>query len=425
MGRYVFLSLLFALICFVLGGCVAKRRYHLSDIHQFYKPAPPGVQTRWVSAENMSAAKGKGAMSNKGAKGDAYILIPPGKKQVIFDQTGPGIITKIWSANGLRWSPNDRRKVSIQMFWDGAEKPAVSVPLYDFFGNGLSVLSKFESALFASPEGKSHNCFIPMPYKKSARVVINNQSDQIVMFYYKINFLKLDKPVDDALYFHAYWHRDTSTELGKDFKILPKVNGTGRFLGCHVGVIGNPWYRGSWYGEGEVKIYLDGDDEFPTLAGTGTEDYIGSGWGQGEYANMIQGSLISDKENDLYSFYRYHTLDPVYFHEDCEVTIQQMGNAQKHLQLEMRKRGGDITPVWSYVAKDGMDASKRYLDMENPPALESEEFPAGVSTNYYRSDDVCATAYFYLETPSSNLPDLQPIDIRAEDMDSKVFKFKK
>ena len=425
MRRNILRIVFLALACVVLGGCVTKDAYQLSDVSQFYQAPPTGVETRWVSAENMSGAKGKGAMSNRGAKGDAYLLIAPGQKKVIFDQTGPGMITKIWSANGLLWEPSNRRKVSIQMYWDGAEKPAVSVPLFDFFGNGLSVINKFESALFASPEGKSHNCFIPMPYQESARIVINNQSDRVLMFYFKINFLKLDRPIDDAMYFHAYWHRDTSTDLGKDFKILPRVHGTGRYLGCHVGVIGNPWYKGSWYGEGEVKVYLDGDDEYPTLAGTGTEDYIGSGWGQGEYANMIQGSLISDKEHDLYSFYRYHTLDPVYFHQDCEVTIQQMGNAQKRLQLEMRERGADITPVWSYVAKDGMNASKRYLDMANPPALESDEFPAGVSTNFYRSDDVCATAYFYLNTPASNLPELQALDVRTQDMESKVFKFKK
>ncbi|UDQ96514.1 glycoside hydrolase family 172 protein [Lentisphaerota bacterium WC36G] len=406
-------------------GCTnTKENFKLRDIDNVYKMPAKNVQTRWVSAENMTGEKGQGAKTNKGAKGDAYLLIAPGEKKVIFDQKGAGIITKIWSANNLRWNYNERRKVSIEMYWDNAEKPAVDVPLFDFFGNGLSVLSKFESALFASPEGKSHNCFIKMPYKKAAKIVINNKSNKIMMFYFKINFLKLDKLPDDTLYFHAYWHRDLNTKKGEDFEILPPVKGIGRFIGSHIGVIGNPKYKGSWFGEGEVKIYLDGDKKYPTLAGTGTEDYIGTGWGQGQYANHIQGSLISDKKHDIYSFYRYHLVDPVYFHKDIKVTIQQMGNANKNLLMKIRKRGDHVEPLWSYVRKDGLNASKRYLDMENPPKLEDKNFPV-CSTTYYRSDDVCATAYFYLNTPESNLPKLQSIEERNKDMAEKVYKFHK
>jgi len=111
-----------------------------------------------------------------------------------------------------------------------------------------------------------------------------------------------------------------------------------------IGVIGNELYRGTWFGEGEVKIYLDGDTDYPTLSGTGTEDYIGTGWGQGEYINKIQGSTVSNKEHDIYTFYRFHTYDPVYFHEDCRVTIQQIGNSQKAKIIEMNKNGADHYP---------------------------------------------------------------------------------
>jgi len=417
----------FAFLLLVLSFLSCKRdsEFALNQINDLYRSAPENVETRWASAENPNAEKGKGGISNKGAKGDAYTLIAPGDTKVIFDQKGAGIITKIWSANSLLWKPENRRKVLLNMYWDDADKAAVSVPFTDFFGVGLGLMRPFESELFSSPEGQSHNCFIPMPYRKAARIEVVNESEDMIMFYYKIDFLKVEKHSKDVLYFHAYWHRDIATERGVDFEILPSVEGWGRYLGTNIGVVGDSSYRGSWFGEGEVKVFLDGDNELPTLVGTGTEDYIGTGWGQGEYNHMIQGSLVSDKVHDIYAFYRYHTHDPVYFHKDCKVTIQQIGNSVRNKLREMRRNGAEFDVVWSYVEKDGLNASKRYLDMENPPELEDADFPNGVSTNFYRSDDVSATAYFYLDKPSSELDEIQKLDERTKDMIEKVYRFQK
>lgn len=410
-----------------MASCTQNQptEFSVSQINDLYRAAPEGVQTRWASAENVNAEKGKGGMTNKGAKGDAYTLIAPGESKVIFDQKGAGMITKIWSANSVVWNAESRRKVKIEMYWDDAQKPAVSVPFTDFFGIGLGLMRTFECELFSAPEGRSHNCFIPMPYRTAARIEVVNESDDIIMFYYKVDFLQVPKHADDVLYFHSYWHRDIKTTRGIDFEILPKVEGQGRYLGTNIGVVGDSTYRGTWFGEGEVKVYLDGDDKYPTLVGTGTEDYIGTGWGQDEYANQIQGSLVSDKEHDIYTFYRYHTFDPVYFHEDCKVTIQQIGNGQRNKLREMRANGAEFDVVWQYVSSQGMDASKRYLDMDNPPKLEDEDFPSGFSTNFYRSDDVSATAYFYLDKPSNNLPVIQDVEQRTEAMNEKVYKFQK
>lgn len=402
-----------------------QNEFSVSQIKDLYRAAPENVETRWASAENPNAEKGKGAMSNKGAKGDAYTLIAPNSTKVIFDQQGAGMITKIWSANSLLWKPENRRKVKLEMYWDNEEKPAVSVPFTDFFGIGLGLMRPFESELFASPEGKSHNCFIPMPWRTAARIEVVNESDDMIMFYYKIDFVKVPKHADDVLYFHAFWHRDIKTTRGVDFEILPKVEGRGRYLGTNIGVIGDSTYRGTWFGEGEVKIYLDGDTDYPTLAGTGTEDYIGTGWGQGEYNHQIQGSLVSDKTNDIYTFYRYHTLDPVYFRKDCRIAIQQIGNSVRNKLRLMREKGAQLDVVWSYVEKDGLDASKRYLDMDDPPRIEDDDFPDGVSTNFYRSDDVSATAYFYLDKPSSKLPTIQSVEERIKQMQERVYAHQK
>ncbi len=415
-------------------GCLEKKEnvvtFKPEDITTLYKAAPEGVETRWSSAENMMAEKGKGGQSNKGAKGDAFFVVAPGEQKVIFDQKGAGMITRIWLTSTIYWAKEARREVKIEMFWDDAEKPAVSAPITDFFGVGLGEMTAFESALFAQPEGKSFNSYIPMPYKTAAKIAVTNESEYYMMLYYDVDFVKVPKHADDMLYFHTYWSRNPKTEIGKDFEILPKVSGRGRYLGTNIGVIGNPDYQGTWFGEGEVKAYLDGDEEFATLVGTGTEDYIGTGWGQGKYAQQYQGSLISDKEHDLYAFYRYHIKDPVYFHQDCKVTIQQIGNSQKPKLKELLEKGTELKLVWLYMFGKSLAKSKeapvvnRLLSMENPPAFESDDFGFG-STNFYRRDDVSATAYFYLDKPSSNLPLLASKELRTKDLEEKVYKWSK
>lgn len=418
---------LLLLVCLSLLACEQPKSqpeesdFSIADIAKVYKAAPKSVQTKWISSENKKGEKAKGGMTNKGAKGDAFTMIGPGDTLVIFDQKGPGIITKIWAANSFAWKKENRRKVSIQMYWDGAEKPAVAAPLTDFFGVGLGMMRPFESTFFAMPEGRSFNCAAPMPFRKSGKIEIINESDDFLMFYYKVNMVKLDKLADDVLYFHAYWSRDTATTKGVDFELLPKISGRGRYLGTNIGVIGNEAYKGTWFGEGEVKIYLDGDQDFPSLVGTGTEDYIGTGWGQGEFDNMIQGSTVSNRKEDLYAFYRYHTYDPVYFHEDCKVTLQQMGNAVKEDLVKMINKGVDVAPLWSYVHKDGYGAPKRYLDMENPPKATDKDFPGNMSNTYYRSDDVSATAYFYLDKPTTDLPTLPAVSLRTKHIKEKVY----
>ncbi len=399
-----------------------EKGFSLEDIKKVYKAAPKGVQTRWISSENKKGEKGKGGMTNKGAKGDAFSMIGPGDTLVIFDQKGPGIITKIWAANSFAWNQENRQKMSINMYWDGETKPAVSAPFVDFFGMGLGLMRPFENVFFSMPEGRSFNCSVPMPFHTSGKIEVVNESEDFIMFYYQVDMVKVGKLEDDTLYFHAYWNRDTTTTKGVDYTILPKVNGRGRYLGTNIGVIGNKKYQGTWFGEGEVKIYLDGDGEFPTLVGTGTEDYIGTGWGQGEFDNQIQGSTVSNKEHDLYTFYRFHTYDPVYFHEDCKVTIQQIGNTNRNNMVGLIENGVDISAVWSYVHDDGYEAAKRYLDMENPPKATDADFPGNMSNNFYRSDDFSATAYFYLDKPSSDLPPLPSVEVRTKHIKEKVYQ---
>ncbi len=388
------------------------------------------THTRWISPENPKGEKGAAAKLNKGAKGAAFVNVLAGDKLVMMDVKGAGIIHRMWISGTIPRSEEQRRMIKIEMFWDGSSKPAVSVPIGDFFGMGLGLATPFENALFSNPEGKSFNFTIPMPYRKAAKIVITNESSSHALVWFDINYSVMDKMPEDAMYFHAYWNRITATELGKDYVILPTVKGKGRFLGTNVGVIGDSAYRGTWFGEGEVKIFLDGDDLLPTLAGTGTEDYIGSGWGQGQYHNRYQGSLISDNRNDIYAFYRYHILDPVYFHTDCKVTLQQIGNTSVERIREMLAKNVKLIPTWYlkqgtssdiFNLKGEAPEQMLLLDKKGDEGIYDKNLPAVMSASFYRSDDVSATAYFYLDKPYSKLPALGSKELRVVNMKEKVW----
>ena len=372
--------------------------------------SPEGQKTRWYSFENIEAKKGAGGMENRGAKGHPADWIPAGESVVLLDAEGSGVINRIWLTINDR-SPEMLRSLRIEMFWDGEEKPAVSVPLGDFFGIGLGRRVPFETALFSDPEGRSFNSIVPMPFKDGARMTITNDSyKDLTALFFDVNMVRKEF-TENMLYFHAYWNRNLGTELGEDFEILPEIEGTGRFLGTNVGIFTNEDYGNSWWGEGEVKIFLDGDGAHPTLVGTGTEDYIGTAWGQGTFNHHYQGAVIANGEKFEQAFYRYHIPDPVYFYDDIRVTMQQMGGWPTEKVRELAANGAELEPVT--VAVD--DRLVKLLEIENPPSIQDEDFPIGW-TNFWRSDDVSATAYFYLDRPRSDLPKLQPLEIRTAEL---------
>ena len=365
---------------------------------------PKDVDTRWISFENPTGEKGKGGMENKGAKGNASQWIKAGTSRVLADLHGPGVINRIWMTIIDR-NPKALRSIVLQMYWDGAEKPAVSVPLGDFFGIGLGRMTAFQSALFSDPEGRSFNCVVPMPFKKSAKIVFINESQQDQLLFYDINLSVPKTPPGDIAYFHAYWSNNDGAKLGEDFAILPRVDGRGRFLGANISVMADSIYGNTWFGEGEVKTYLDNDGAYPTLVGSGTEDYIGSAWNLGPFSQLYSGATVVDKVKRQYAFYRYHIPDPIYFHQSCKVTIQQMGGAGRDLIRGIAKAGGSVKPVSVMTAKGLI----KLMERPDYPDLFDDKFPADEWVNFYRVDDYSATAYFYLDRPESNLPALVPL----------------
>lgn len=366
------------------------------------------IAPRWVSFENITGSKGMGGMENSGAKGHACDSITAGSTKRLLYMQGPGIINRIWITIIDR-SPEMLRSLIINIYWDNEEKPAVSVPFGDFFGIGLGKTTVYENILFSNPEGRSFNSFIQMPFKKAAKIEIVNQSEKdLQMIFYDIDLQLLKRWDDDYLYFHSYWHRDTTTILEKDFEIMPEVNGKGRFLGSNISVNANPEYKDCWWGEGEVKIYLNGDKGYPTLVGSGTEDYIGTAWGQGQFCNRYTGCLIADSKNLQWAFYRYHINDPVYFKTDCRVTIQQIGGNIKSQVIALQKQKADLIPVSIH----NVPVMLQIYNKDTKINLEDPNYPEAW-TNFYRSDDLAATAYFYLDKPTNDLPPLQSIKVRT------------
>ena len=362
-------------------------------------------QTRWISPENPRGEKGAGAVENRGAKGHAFETIALGGSHTLADIRGAGTIDRIWMTIEDR-SPEALRGLKLEMYWDGAATPAVSVPLGDFFLHGAGEMLPMETALLASPEGRSFVSYIPMPFRSGARMVVRNESPKPVnLIFFDVNYRALPAQPADALYFHAWWSRDRATELGRDFKILPKIEGRGRFLGASVTLLTNPVYEKTWWGEGEVKIALDGDRPGrPTLVGTGAEDYIGTAWGQGAYINRYQGAPIATWDDEgRWTFYRWHVPDPVWFHRDIEVTLQQIGGARKNIVLGLLNKGAPMIPV---TIDPGSRNNFQKL-LESGKKLSDPSLPDG-HTNYYRSDDVAAVAYFYLDRPGGVLPPIAP-----------------
>ncbi|MEJ7680590.1 MAG: DUF2961 domain-containing protein [Segetibacter sp.] len=256
-------------------------------------------------------------------------------------------------------------------------------------------------------EGRFYALFLCLLKEELRFKSLMSSDKRLSHLFFDINFQKTDKWNDNYLYFHSFWSRDTATTLAKDFELLPAISGKGRFLGVNMGVNANPVYNNYWWGEGEVKMYLDGDKQFPTLVGTGAEDYIGTGWGQGEFYNDYSGCLLANKDNIGWAFYRYHIPDAIYFKQDIWVTLQQMGGNRKDSVIALQKRGVPMIPV-------GIDDQKRIHPLYKKGSvvkLDTPGMPDGFS-NFYRSDDVSATPYFYLDKPYNPLPALQALKIR-------------
>lgn len=386
------------------------------DLYQI----PAGVQTRWASPENWKGEKGAAGQLRGGRKGSPAFTLKASESKTLAEVQGQsGTVRRFWITMDDR-SARMLRGVKLEMFWDGAEESAVAAPLGDFFCQGLGRMAAFENALFASAEGRNFYCCVPMPFRKGMKIVVTNESGKdLNWFFYDVDYTVGDRHDKDMLYFHANWRRENPTTPQKDFEILPRVAGRGRYLGACLSVIPDQKkYLKTWWGEGEAKIYLDGDRDFPTLCGTGTEDYIGTAYGQGQFFHKHQGCQIADREDFQYAFYRLHIPDPVWFHKDCRVTIQQLGGINPAVAAEFQKTGetyhtqsGEKIVALPLEEISKANTNRRRVTPEDQ-LLPAERLHETTFALVERQDDWAACAWFYLDKPTNGLPALAPASER-------------
>ncbi|HML21410.1 MAG TPA: DUF2961 domain-containing protein [Aggregatilinea sp.] len=301
------------------------------------------AETRSISPENFTGAHGQGGMATEGTgsgparelgqgwKISPSIHLAAHETVTLAEIEGPGAIQHIWLTVAPQWW----RKLVIRFYWDGEETPSVEVPLGDFFCNGWSVRCNVTSLAVAVNPAGGFNCYWEMPFRRSARITLENLAPEDVLgFYYQITYTLTDVP-DDAAYFHAQWRRSNPLPYKDVHTLLDGVQGQGHYVGTYLawGVNNN-----NWWGEGEIKFYMDGDREFPTICGTGTEDYFGGAWnfehpaGQyGAFSSPYSGLPQVITPDGLYQaqqrfgMYRWHIMDPIRFRQDLRVTIQALG----------------------------------------------------------------------------------------------------
>lgn len=361
----------------------------------------PSLESRAVTFENPTGGRGVGGLAHGGRKGSPNRSIKPGETVVLADLDGPGTVRHMWMTFPPA-PPEAMRAVWMEVFYDGLSEPSISVPCLDFFGMPHGRPVPYASALTTAQEGRGFNAFVPMPFGRHLRIELTNSASIPVSLYYQIDYT-LEPGRQPTSCLHVAFRRENPTTKQRDFVICDGFEGPGRFLGCNVGVrVIEP---GSWYGEGEVKVFLDGDDEFPTICGTGLEDYVGSAWGMGPHAAPYAGAPLVVGSGDTTSptaasefvgFYRWHLLDPIMFSSDLRVTIQQIGFA-----------------IFTEGQEDEMQA---YLTT-NPPAGSGWSYRprpgvAGVGIAE-RVDDYCATSYVYCQRPQP-VPRLDVSAARAD-----------
>lgn len=306
------------------------------------------AETRSISPENFTGEKGKGGMARleekdkrnvanayeaardlgQGWKVNPFIIINPRETFTLAEIEGPGAIQHIWMTPTGVW------KFSIiRIYWDDEKEPSVECPAGDFFAMGWNEYAPLNSLAVCVNPGSAFNCYWTMPFRRKCRITMENINDKDPMrLYYQIDYTLTDVP-DDAAYFHAQFRR-TNPNTTSDYTIMDNVKGQGQFVGLYMawGVNNN-----GWWGEGEIKFFMDGDSQFPTICGTGTEDYFCGSYnfdrgGQYKefctpYSGLVQ-VIRPDgtyKSQQRFGLYRWHIADPIRFKKDLRVTIQDLG----------------------------------------------------------------------------------------------------
>ncbi len=327
------------------------------------------AQTRSISPENFTGEKGKAGMSingpalpaardlGQGWKVSPYVRIKPKETFVMADVKGEGAIQQIWCTPAGNW-----RFAILRFYWDGETEPSIECPLGDFFASGWGQYAQISSQAVCVNPGSAFNSYWEMPFRKSFKVTIENISDDQFTIYYQINYALTEVP-EDAAYFHAQFRRVNPLPFKTDYTIVDGIQGWGHYVGTYMawGVNNN-----GWWGEGEIKFFMDGDTKFPTICGTGTEDYF---CGSYDFDSKRSDGTVQYTEHTTpysglhqvirgdghyqvqqrFGMYRWHIMDPIRFEKDLKVTIQALGwrSGGRYLPLQ-----DDIASVAFWYQKE-------------------------------------------------------------------------
>jgi hypothetical protein len=337
------------------------------------------AQSRSISPENFSGEKGRGGMATEGTgarfaadlgrgwKISPSVVVEPGQTFTMADIRDSGALQQIWLTPTGNW-----RFSILRIYWDDQEQPSVECPVGDFFCMGWGKYAQLSSLPVCVNPGSAFNSYFEMPFRKRCRMTLTNIGAEAMTLYYQINYA-LTEVSDDLGYFHAQFRRTNPLPYKQVYTILEGVEGHGHYVGTYLA-----WgvHSRGWWGEGEIKFYLDGDGEFPSLCGTGTEDYFCGSYnfdvgekegGYREFTTPHAGLHQVIRPDGRYSsqqrfgMYRWHIADPVRFERDLRVTIQALG--------------------WR--------AGPRYLPLQ---------------------DDIASVAYWYQTLPTAPFPELPDRD---------------
>lgn len=343
---------------------------HLGNISRL-----SNARTRSISPENFTGEKGKGGMAIQGTGQDCArdlgqgwkispsIPIEPGETRQLANIDGSGAIQQIWMTPTGHW-----RFSILRVYWDDSELPSIECPVGDFFACGWNKYAQVSSLPVCVNPGSALNCYWEMPFRKKCRITMTNIGSETMKLYYQINYTLTDV-LDDVAYFHAQFRRTNPLPYKDVYTIVDGVEGWGQYVGTYMAWGVN---NTGWWGEGEVKFYMDGDTEFPTICGTGTEDYFCGSYnfdvdGYREFTTPYAGLPQVIRPDGVYQsqqrfgMYRWHIMDPIRFDQNLRITIQALG----------WRSGG------------------RYLPLQ---------------------DDISSVAYWYQTLPSAPFPELPDRD---------------
>lgn len=309
------------------------------NLGNIYRVSP--AKTRSISPENFTGEPGKGGMAtmeNGSARNEArelgqgwkvspFVVVKKGTTFTLGEINGSGSIQHIWMTPTGNW-----RFSILRFYWDDEKEPSVEVPVGDFFGMGWGSYAPLNSLAVTVNPGSAFNCYWPMPFRKKCRVTLENIATEDMRIYYQIDYTLTEVP-DDAAYFHAQFRRANPTK-GALYTLIDNIKGKGQYVGTYMayGIHNN-----GWWGEGEIKFFMDGDTQYPTINGTGTEDYFCGSYNfdvkgkYQEFSTAYAGLHQVIRPDGLYTsqqrfgMYRWHITDPVRFEKDLKITIQDLG----------------------------------------------------------------------------------------------------